>query len=177
MAETVNKVTPEGDAGNVPAENAAETTDTETTEATTDEAAKKNSRIDFPIADAMYTDDNGSVVKAANADGKLVAVPKPIKDGEGKIVYAGFDPRKHNGLKKDSFASIATFLRYQALVARLRAIALIKGAEEKERKATNIEKFGDEETRKKVQKVARMREQLATLTQQLKDDNVDISEL
>ena len=173
MAETVNKVTPET-AEN--AENAETANDAENVVDAPDDVAKKNSRIDFPIAEAMYRDDEGNVVTAVNADGKLVAVPKPIKEGD-EIVYTGFDSRKHNGLKKDSFASIATFLRYQALIARIRAIALIKGAEEKERKATNIEKFGDEETRKKVQKVARMKEQLALLTKQLEDDNVDLSEI
>jgi len=167
MVETTNKVVPETEDTDV----SEETTEDETTE------KEKGNRIDFPIADALYRDKDGNIVSAVNADGLLIAVPKPIKDADGKIVYAGFDSRKHNTLKKTAFAGIAIHLRYQALMARVRAIILIKGAEEKERKAANVEKFGDEATRKRVQKVARMREQLAALTQQLKDDNVDISEI
>lgn len=137
---------------------------------------KKKSRIDFPVAEAKYRNDDGKIVSAVNAENLLVAVPKPIKDGD-KIVYAGFNHRKHNPLKKSAFASMATYIRFQAYLNRLKAAVLIKSAEEKETKAARIEKFGDEATRKKVQKVARMREQLEALEKQLKEDNIDVSEI
>lgn len=138
---------------------------------------KKAVRIDFPIADAMYRNDDKEVVTAVNGDGLLIAVPVPLKDDEGKIVYAGFKGRKHNPLKKNDFASIAGFIRFQAHVARMKAITFVKSAEEKEAKADRIEQFGDESTRKKAQKVARMREQLAILEAGLKEEGVDISKL
>lgn len=138
---------------------------------------EKKVRIDFPIADAMYRDKEGNVVTAVNGDGLLVAVPVPLKDGTGKIIYAGHNSRKHLPLKKSNFASIAGYIRYQAVIARAKAVTLIKSAEEKEAKASRIEKFGDESTRKKAQKVARMREQLKVLEAGLVEEGVDIDKL
>ena len=164
MAETTVKVTPETPEG----------------DQNSDAKEKDKGKVDFVAKDAQYrqsTEDGGAVVSAVNADGLLIAVPKPIKDAEGKIVYAGFNVRKHNPLKKDAFVGLAEYLRFQAFVSRVRAAILIKGAEDKEKKAMHIAKFGDEETRKKVARMARMKEQLATLTAQLVEEGVDVSEL
>jgi len=167
MAETTNKVTPE-------TEPTAE--GQPTAEQTTDEK-KGSTRIDFPLNDALYRDKENNVVSAVNGDGLLIAVPKPIKDENGSVVYAGFNTRKHNPLKKGDFADLPNFMLHQAFVARVRAAILLKSAEDKEVKAARMAKFGDEETRKKVQKMARMKEQLAALEQQLKDDGVDTSDI
>lgn len=137
---------------------------------------KDKGRKEFPVKDAMYRDEKGNVVTAVNGDGLLIAVPVPIKDGD-KVVYAGFSNRKHLPLKKSIFAGIANYIRYQAVVARAKALVLIKSAEEKETKADRIEQFGDENTRKKAQKVARMREQLKVLEQELVAEKVDINNL
>lgn len=162
MAEaTTNKVTP----GEEP-----------TAEATTDEKKKESTRTDFPKDDALYRDKENNVVSAVNTDGLLIAVPKPIKEG-GKVIYAGFNTRKHNPLKKGDFADLPNFMLHQAFVARVRAAILLKSAEDKEAKAARMAKFGDEETRKKVQKMARMKEQLATLEAQLKEDGVDTTDI
>ena len=138
------------------------------------EKAEKG-RVDFVIKDAMYQNENGEVITAVNSDGLLIAVPVPLKDETGKIIYAGYNIRKHLPLKKGEFASIVEHIRYQAYVARVKAAILIKSAVEKETKADRIEKFGDDSTRKKAQKFARMREQLAVLETQLVEDGVDIT--
>jgi len=138
---------------------------------------KEKGRVDFSIKDAKYRDKDGNVVTAVNGDGLLVAVPVPIKDADGKILYAGYNARKHLPLKKSEFASITEYLRYQAFVARIKAAILVKNAEEKEAKANRIEKFGDEATRKKAQRVAKMREQLAALENQLKSEGVNVDEI
>lgn len=174
MAETTQKVTPE-----TPAEpNAAENSETtENQEDATDAKKDDRGKVDFIIEGAQCRNEAGDIVTAVNGDGLLIAVPKPIKDDTGKIVYAGFNVRKHNPLKKTAFAGLADFLCYQAFTARVRAAILIKSAEDKEKKALHIAKFGDEQTRKKVARMARMKEQLATLTAQLVEDGVDVSEI
>lgn len=179
MAETTQRVTPETEAA--PA--AVETdTDSETKDdqaAATDAKKKKEDKgkVDFVTKGSMYRNEAGEVISAVNGDGLLIAVPKPIKDEGGKIIYGGFNVRKHNPLKKTAFVGLAEFFRFQAFVARVRAVLLIKSAEDKEKKADHISKFGDEVTRKKVARMARMKEQLATLTAQLVEDGVDVSEI
>ena len=170
MAETTSKVNPtqaaEPSAEQVPTEQATETTE-----------EKKSNRTDFSIKDALYRNEEKEVVTAANEDGVLIAVPKPIKDESGKVIYAGYNTRKHNPLKKDAFLDDVIYLYHQAFVSRVKAAILIKGAEDKEAKAGRMAQFGDEETRKKVQKMARIKEQLAQLEKQLQEDGVDTSQI
>lgn len=149
------------------------------TEATTEETKdkKEKGRIDFPIKDAMYRDADGNVVTAVNGDGVLIAVPIPVKDENGKVIYAGFNTRKHLPLKKANFASLATHLRYQAFVSRAKALASIKRAEELEGKATRIEQYGDESTRKKVAKLARMVAAAKKIQASLEAEGVDLSSM
>lgn len=148
-----------------------------TDDKTSKDEKKEKGRVDFDVASAMYQNEKGEVVTAINEDGLLIAVPVPIKDADGKIVYAGFSTRKHLPLKKSVFAAISSHIRYQAYIARVKAAILIKGAQEKETKADRIEQYGDEATRRKVQKVARMREQLKVLEETLQEDGVDITKL
>ena len=138
---------------------------------------KKNDRIQFVIKDAMYKNSEGEIVTAVNADELLIAVPQPLKDESGKVIYAGFSVRKHVPLKKGDFAALTDHIRYQAYVARVKAAILVKGAVEKEKKADRIAQFGNEETRKKAAKVARMREQIAILEKDLIAEKVDITKL
>ena len=135
---------------------------------------EKSKRIDFPIANALYTDADGKVVTAVNEDKVLIAIPIPIKDAEGKVIYAGFNTRKHNPLKKTDFANLQTHLRYQAFTSKIKAAVLLKKAAELETKAVHCEKFGDEVTRKKVKRMATMRKQLDILEKQLKEDGIDL---
>jgi len=136
----------------------------------------KKGGIDFPVKAAKFIDENDKLVSAVNKDGLLIAVPKTIEK-DGKILYEGFDTRKYNPLKKGDFADIATYLDCQAFVAREKGNRLIALADDKEKKAERIRKFGDEVTRKKAAKVARMREQLAVLEQQLTSEGIDVENL
>ena len=163
MADEINKVTPE-----VGAETVAETTE---------EVAEEKGKTAFPIAEAMYRDAEGNIVTAVNADGLLIAVPKPIKDADKKVLYAGYNVRKHIPLKKDNFVSMVEFIMFQAFVARVKAAILIKSAEDKEAKAKHIAKFGDDETRKKVNKLAKMKEAIEALQKQLESDGVDLEDI
>jgi len=173
----INKVTPEptdseaGDAENTPEENE------ETTEENEETTEEKSGKIEFPVAEAVYKDENGKIVTALNADGLLIAVPKPIRDAEGNVVYKGYNIRKHIPLKKSHFAGIVEYMLYQAFTARVRAAILVKGAEEKEKKAARIAKFGDDQTRKKVNKLAKMKEAIEKLQKQLEEDGIELDDI
>jgi hypothetical protein len=136
----------------------------------------KVEKIDFPKKDAQYRNPDGQVVTAVNEEGLLIAVPVTIKDGE-TVVYSGYDVRKHKPLKKTDFASSANFLQFQAHSIRLKAERMLAVAKDKETKAERLLKFGDEQTRKKAAKVAKMREQLAALEKQLSEEGIDVQEL
>lgn len=140
----------------------------------TKKKSKKAKRIDFPMDTAVYVDKDGNTVPAINEDKLLIAVPVPILDADGKVVYAGFNTRKHNGLKKTDFANLQTHTRYLAFISKIRAAVMLKKAADLEAKATRIEKFGDEATRKKVARMAAMKKQLAILTKQLEEDGIDL---
>lgn len=135
---------------------------------------KIKGRIDFPKKAAMCRDKDGNVVTAINTEQLLIAVPKTIvdKDDETKILYAGFDTRKHLPLKKADFASMAFYLQYQGYIARSRAQRLIATAENKEAAAARLLKYKDENTRKKAAKRDRMRKELAVLEKQLEQEGV-----
>lgn len=141
------------------------------------EPEKKKVRIDFPIKDAQFKNDEGKIVSAVDGEGLLLAVPVTLTDDDGKVIYKGFDVRKHKPLKKDNFAGMTTFLLYQAHVARFHAGRYIKIAEAKEANAKNLGKFANEQTRKKAQKVQKMKEQLAMLEKQLTEEGVDVETL
>jgi len=136
---------------------------------------KVKGRITFSKKSAMYKDSEGQVVTAINAENLLIAVPKTIIDGD-KIVYTGFDTRKHLPLKKADFASMATYLLYQGFIAREHAQRLITIAENKEASASRLLKYKDEATRKKAAKRDRMRKELAALEKQLSDEGVAAEE-
>lgn len=138
---------------------------------------KQKGRKDFPIKEAMYRNAEKNIVTAVNGDNLLIAVPKPLKDDKGQIVYAGYSVQKHLPLKKEDFASLAQYMYHQGFVSRLKAITMVKRAEEFEAKAAHILKFGDEVTRKKVAKVAKMKSQLETLQKQLQEEGVNLDDI
>jgi hypothetical protein len=145
-----------------------------------DKKEKKKGRVDFDIAAARILDaETDKLVKAANKDGLLTVIPKTIpgKNEGDKPRYEGYDSRKHKPLKKGDFAEVATYLEFQAMQNREKAAKLIVLAEEKEKKADRIRKFGDEATRKKAAKVARMRDQLAVLEKQLEEEGISVEDI
>jgi len=137
---------------------------------------KKSKRVAFSLNTAVYLKDEKSI-SAVNSEGLLIAVPVSIIQADGTVLYEGYDPRKHLPLKKSNFADIATFLKYQAYLLKIRGNNLLKLAADREAKADRIAKFGDEQTRRKVQKIAKMREQLETLQRQLQEEGIKIDDV
>lgn len=137
----------------------------------------KSKRVAFPLDTAMYSNINGELVSAVNSEGLLITVPVSIIQADGTVRYEGYDPRKHLPLKKNNFTDIATFIKYQAYLLKIRGNNLLKLAADKEAKADRIAKFGDEQTRRKVQKIARMREQLEALQKQLQEEGIKIDDI
>jgi len=176
MADDVTKVEGVGSSGGA-AQSSGEQTGTTNGNEGQEPAKVKHEKIDFAIADAQYRNDEGAVVPAVNGDGLLIAVPKPIRDEDKKVLYVGFNDRKHKPLKKEHFAGTVEFMLFQAFLSRVKAGRLIKGAEQKEAKAKNLLKFGDDVTRKKVNKLAKMREAIESLQKQLEEEGVDVGEL
>jgi hypothetical protein len=139
------------------------------------ETKEKKGRQDFPKKDAKMVDEGGKVVKGVDNKGLLLVCPKPITDGD-KVVYEGFVMAKHKPLKKADFAGMADFLEFQGFFNRQKAAKLIAVAEDREAKAERIRKYGDEETRRKVEKLQRLKDKLAAYEEQLKADGVEVPE-
>lgn len=120
---------------------------------------------------------DGKRVSIVNSDGKLLEVPREVKDGDGKIIQEGFDPRKHKPLKKSDFADEPAYIRYTADVAEYQAARFAKRAEDLRKKADNLAKFGDPKTRKKISRRERLLKQLQALEAELGEDGIVLSEL
>lgn len=189
---------PAGGDDSTDVEQADSTTGDATGEQADDKKKKKdNGKVDFPIADAKYRNADGEVVTAATLspgeDGndsaaalKLIAVPRPIFDEDGEVdettgkkpvLYGGWNHRKHNPLKKDDFVEEAEFVNYQAFTFRIKAAVLMEKAKVAERRAKRLKKFGNQTQRKLVDKIAKMREQLAAFEKRAEAENIDIANL
>ncbi len=159
---------------------------------------KDNGKVDFPIANAQYRNADGAVVTAATTEAvtaddgtssdvtKLLAVPRPIFDeggevdettGKKPVLYAGWNHRKHNPLKKDDFVDEAEFVNFQAFTFRIKAAVFMEKAKVAEKRALRLKRFGNQVHRKLVDKIAKMREQLATFEKLAQDENIDIAGL
>lgn len=182
MATDVERVT--GDGGEQP-EHAEETAQTQTegaSEGSDGKKGRKSTKEDFVVADAKHLNAEGALVSAINGDGLLIAVPGPVKSGKKgdenrEVLYAGWNIRKHVPLKKSHFADEVTYILYTAFVCKVKAAVLFASAEQKEARARNLQKFGNEKQRKDANKLIKMRAAMKLLTKQLKDDGVDISGL
>lgn len=105
------------------------------------------------------------VADTVDVDGLLLSVPKTYKE------------RKNKPLKKDDFASEATYIHYQSLVFGQKAEYYATKSAEFENKAIRIEKFGSESARKTANKLAKAKAQMVKLTQTLLDTGMDQKEL
>ncbi|KKN75668.1 hypothetical protein LCGC14_0377700 [marine sediment metagenome] len=157
-------------------------------DATGDARKKKdNGKIKFPIADALYRNKDGDVVTAAvKVDDaiKLVAVPKPVFDGDKVnehgnriVLYTGWNHRKHDPLKKDDFVDEVDYVLYQAFTFRIRAAVLIEKATTSEKRARHLKKFGNDKQRKEANRLLKMRETLRLYEKTLRDQGIDIDGL
>lgn len=140
----------------------------------------KKGRVDFAIKESkgrvpVMKDGKPTgetrITSIVNDDGKLTAVPVTIKDGD-TVIFEGYNPTMHKPLKKEHFADMPTFMLYQAFLLRFRGERMIEIAKKREDRAQHLLKFGDEATRKKAQKYARMKDQMEKLKAQLKAEGI-----
>ena len=149
----------------------------------TEPKAKKEKKtrkpFDIKTAKAMISADGkapATLQSCLNKDGKLTEVPVTVKDGD-TVVYEGFNPTMHKPLKKSDFADISAFMLFQAFIIGFKAQRLQDLATKKRERALHIRKFGDEATRKKAQKYARMKDQLAKLKEQLAEEGITAEDM
>ena len=133
-----------------------------------------NSKAMLPVLKDGKPTGEKKLQKAVNDKGLLVAVPVTVKDGD-KVVYSGFNPAGHKPLSKKQFASDDVFLDFQALVAEYRGNKLLELAQSRRDRANRLRQFGDAKTRKKAEKLQRMRKQLEELEKQLAEEGVDLA--
>ena len=144
--------------------------------------SKKKKRVAFDLnkAQAMLPvlDKDGKptakiiLQKAVNVEGKLLAIPVTIKDGE-KVTYDGWDSKRYKPFAKKDFADEPTYLRFKALTIGEKAKRMMALSESLALKADQLAKFGDKTTQKKVKKLSRMREALAALEADLKQEGYE----
>ena len=116
-----------------------------------------------------------AVQKAVNENGKLLAPPLTLRDGE-TVIYEGWNPKKFKPLSRKDFASDVPFLRFQAHLYDGRIKDLESKRDKKIKQADHLEKFGDDKVRKKAARLQKMRETMATLAKELVDDGVEFSD-
>lgn len=117
-----------------------------------------------------------------NEDGLLLSVPSRIAastDDKGKVTetFIGWDPKSHKPLVRKDFASDDIFLDFRVYCLDIDIIKKTKNRDSLAKRADRLRKFGDEKTRKKAAKLARMREQMAALEAELESDGVDVSDV
>ncbi len=105
---------------------------------------------------------------------KAFVVPK---GGFTSGIIEGFDFRKNCPLTRKDFADTASFLEYRGEALTHRAASFTELAAKMAAKVANIRKYGDEETRKKAEKLARLREQMAALEAELGEAGIDVDEV
>lgn len=103
---------------------------------------------------------------------KKVRVDFPGLDPANKLIGMpeGYSFKEHKGLKRKQFATDAAHLRYKAAQYTFRADRMLGVAGKLTAKADRFEKFGDDATRKKADKAAQLKEQLAKLREELGED-------
>lgn len=96
---------------------------------------------------------------------------------EGKHTEAptDFNFEEFKPIPKADFVSEEIFLDHQANICHAKAEIFMLKAEKCTKQAAKLREYGDPETRKKVMKLSKMREQLAALQKALEDDDVDLS--
>lgn len=151
-------------------------TTTTTKSGQVEEDEKVSKKSDFSIESAKFVNSAGEVVPAYDDKGRLTAVPVAILNDEGDTIYEGYSRSSHNPLKKSDFANEYTFMEFRAWQSELQASNLIERAGKLRERATMLRKFGDENTRKKALKRARLREQLMALEAELEGEGITFEE-
>ena len=104
---------------------------------------------------------------ALNEAGLLTRVP---------TIGDEYIPRDMDRLARENFASEDLWLEHQANVFQIRGEGMIARAKRLRAEAENSRKFGDPESRKKLKRAAKLRDQLAILMAQLKSEGIEVDE-
>lgn len=96
-----------------------------------------------------------------NDKGLLIAVP------------ADYNPKEHIALSKKDFADTATFFEFRSAMMKRAAARMTDAADKMLARAERLRKYGDEETRKKAERLARYKEQVAELEKYLSEQGID----
>ena len=121
---------------------------------------KKKGRQDYDVAGFGAANDG-----AVDAEGLLTISPPD------------FHYRKFNPLKKEAFASEATYVLHQAMLASQKSEFFALKAQELTGKAERLAKFGSEVARKAAGKLAKAKAQMAKIRQQLIDTGMSAEEI
>lgn len=108
-------------------------------------------------------------------DGKLTAVPVTVETN-GEVTFVGFDPFKHKPLKSTVFASSDVFMDFRAHLLNTRASKMTALADKLSARANRLRKFGNDETRKKAEKLERLRSQYKALEAELASEGVSVDD-
>lgn len=106
---------------------------------------------------------------AVNAQGES------LLDASGKLTGTPvkWDPRLHLPLAKEAFASPAEFYEFKAWQSEESAKRSLERATKLRQDADNFRRFGDPEKRAKVKRAQRLKEQLAALEKQLREEGIE----
>ena len=99
------------------------------------------------------------------------------KDGLITVSPPAYSYRKNTPLKKEQFSSEAIYIQFQAMTCEQKAEWFAQRAKELSNKAERLLKFGSEKARRAANKLAKAKEQIKTLREQLLATGMDETEL
>lgn len=100
--------------------------------------------------------------------------PAIVKNGKLLKLPPDFDSKKHKRLSESAFADKAGFMDFRAFELSNRIAALTKVRDGLVSKAENFRKFGDENLRKKADKLIKMRAEHAALEEELRKAGITV---
>lgn len=106
---------------------------------------------------------------------ETVAAPNGLVDTAGRLTSheaPGFDPKVHKSLKKGDFDAEHNYMRHRADFLEAKAADYIEQAAKMREQATVLESQPDPTKRKAIKRMQRLRDQLAELEAQLKEEGL-----
>jgi hypothetical protein len=113
---------------------------------------------------------------------KSGAAPSSIVSADGLLTVAdvrefGFDAERHDRLTSDDFQTEALWMQHRVIRLREQAARCTAKADQLEREASQIQKFGDPVKRAQAKKLGRVADQFAKLKAQLISEGVSEDEI
>jgi hypothetical protein len=99
------------------------------------------------------------------------------KDGLLAVAPPTYNYRKHKPMKKEQFATEALYIELQALICGQKAEFFTQRGKELASKAERLKKFGSEKARRAAAKLAKAKDTIKTLREQLLATGMDENEL